>query len=430
MPRKKSEKQLAQEKSDRIMNGIADWCAFYRENPQRFVKDYLNVHLKKFQKILIYEMMHENYFMYVASRGQGKTFLIALFCVIRCILFPKTKICVASATRGQANEVLSKIVDDFMKNYTWGSENLRREISYQTIGTNKAVIKFYNGSWIKVVTASDSGRSNRANILVCDEFWMMDSGTITSVLKKFLTAPRSPGYLNDEKYSHMQERNKEMYAGSAWMKSHWSYAKARSYTASMLDDKRKYFVCGLPYQLAMYEGLLSREQIQDEMSESDFDEVKFETEMGALFYGSSDDAFFKFDDIDNCRRLKNAIYPESVGGNKKAFKVPDLVLNERRILSVDIALMASSKRRKNDAASIIINSALPTTNNEYVANIVYLDNKEGFVTSDLALEIRKLFDQYKCTDLVIDASGRLMPLLLVTVIIMRAELSKKAEMLT
>lgn len=69
MPRKKSEKQLAQEKSDRIMNGIADWCAFYRENPQRFVKDYLNVHLKKFQKILIYEMMHENYFMYVASRG-------------------------------------------------------------------------------------------------------------------------------------------------------------------------------------------------------------------------------------------------------------------------------------------------------------------------------------------------------------------------
>jgi hypothetical protein len=74
MPRKKSEKQLAQEKSERIMNGVAAWCAFYRENPQRFVKDYLNIYLKKFQKILIYEMMKENYVMYIASRGQGGYF--------------------------------------------------------------------------------------------------------------------------------------------------------------------------------------------------------------------------------------------------------------------------------------------------------------------------------------------------------------------
>ncbi len=88
----------------------------------------------------------------------GKTWLTALFCIVRCILFPQTKICIASATRPQANEVLSKITDDFMKNYGWGSENLKREISYFTVGTNKAVIEFANGSWIKVVTASDSGR--------------------------------------------------------------------------------------------------------------------------------------------------------------------------------------------------------------------------------------------------------------------------------
>ena len=37
---KKSEKQLANEKSERIMNGVAAWCSFYRSNPQRFVKDY------------------------------------------------------------------------------------------------------------------------------------------------------------------------------------------------------------------------------------------------------------------------------------------------------------------------------------------------------------------------------------------------------
>ena len=69
---KKSEKQLANEKSKRIMEGIAIWASFYRYNPQRFVSDYLNVHLKLFQKILLYAMMINNYFMYIAARGQGK----------------------------------------------------------------------------------------------------------------------------------------------------------------------------------------------------------------------------------------------------------------------------------------------------------------------------------------------------------------------
>lgn len=51
------------------MQGVAAWASFYRANPQRFVKDYLNVNLKLFQKILIYMMMFNNYFMYIAARG-------------------------------------------------------------------------------------------------------------------------------------------------------------------------------------------------------------------------------------------------------------------------------------------------------------------------------------------------------------------------
>lgn len=158
---KKSEKELSKEKSKRIMEGIAVWCSFYRHNPQRFVKDYLNIDLKLFQKFLIYAMMHNNHFMFWAARSLGKTWLTSLFCVVRCILFPGTKICVASATRPQANEVLSKIVDDFMKMHGFGSDNLTREVSYHNIGTNKAVIEFHNGSWIKVVTAADSGRGKQ-----------------------------------------------------------------------------------------------------------------------------------------------------------------------------------------------------------------------------------------------------------------------------
>lgn len=401
---KKSEKEIANEKSKRIMDGVAAWAGFYRCNPHRFVNDYLNIKLKLFQKILLYAMMHNNFFMYLAARGQGKTFLTALFCVIRCILFPKTKICVASATRPQANEVLLKITDDFMKNYGWGSENLRREITYAAVGANKAIIEFANGSWIRVVTAADSGRGARANILLVDEFRMVDLDTINTVLRRFLTAPRQPNYLNNPKYEHLLERNKEFYMSSAWYKNHWSFEKAKAYTVNMLDDAKKYFICGLPYQVSVKEGLLSKEQIEDEMSETDFDEVKWSMEMDCLFFGDTEGAFFSFDDIGCRRKLQTAIYPPSLIANR-TYKIPDLVSNERRIMSVDIALMASNKH-KNDASAIIINSAIPTNNNNFVSNIIYLENHEGLNTDELALVIRRLFKTYKCTDLVVDTSGQ------------------------
>lgn len=348
-------------------------------------------------------MMCSNYFMYLAARGQGKTYLTAIFCVIRCILFPKTKICIASATRPQANEVLLKITEDLMKNYGWGSENLRREITYCTVGVQKAEIQFSNGSWIKVVTASDSGRGSRCNILVIDEFRMVDLDTINTVLRRFLTAPRQPNYLNNPKYEHLLERNKEIYMSSAWMKSHWSFEKAKAYTVNLLDENKKYFICGLPYQISIKEGLLSREQIEDEMSESDFDQMKFQTEMECIWWGDTDGAFFTFDDISQRRRLKTAIYPTSIINNR-SFKIPDLVTNERRILSVDIALMAS-KKQNNDASAIIINSAIPTNNDSYTSNIIYLENHEGLTTDELALVVRRLYDMYKCTDLCIDTNG-------------------------
>ena len=50
---KKSEKQIANEKSNRIMDGVAAWCSFFRENPHRFAKEYLHINLKKISKNII-----------------------------------------------------------------------------------------------------------------------------------------------------------------------------------------------------------------------------------------------------------------------------------------------------------------------------------------------------------------------------------------
>lgn len=234
---------------------------------------------------------------------------------------------------------------------------------------------------------------------------MVDLDTINTVLKRFLTAPRQPMYLNNPKYSHLLERNKEIYMSSAWYKSHWSFDKAKAYVVNLLDETKRYFICGLPYQISIKENLLSREQIEDEMSEVDFDQTKFSMEMETLWFGDTDGAFFTFDDVSQRRKLKTPLYSPMLSMTNRGLKIPDLVMNERRILSVDIALMAS-KKTKNDASSIMINSAIPTNNNNYTTNLVYLENHEGLNTDELALIVRRLYSWYKCTDLVIDTNGQ------------------------
>lgn len=401
---KKTLQDVYQEKSERMMEGVAYWASFYRKNPQRFVKEYLNINLKLFQKILIYMMIVSTNFMYIASRGSGKTWLTSLYCVVRCILFPGTKICIASGYKSQSLECIQKIAEDFMKNYSWGSENLRREIQYISTSLNNACVDFYNGSWIKIVTSNDSARHNRANIIVVDEFRMVDLNIINTVLRKFLTAPRTPGYLNNPEYKHLAERNCEIYMSSAWFKSHWSYEKLKAYFVNMLDDTKRYFCCGLPYTLAIKEGLLSREQVEDEMSEADFDPMSFKMEMGAEWFGDTDGAFFKYDDISSRRKIKNSFHPLEVYKNHQ-IKIPELVTNEKRILSVDVALLAS-KKHDNDAAALIINSAIPTDNNNYISNIVYIETHEGLTTDELGILVMRLFYQFNCTDLVLDTNGQ------------------------
>lgn len=396
---KKSVQEIAQDKEQKIMETVAWRAGYYRENPHRFVEEVLGIHLKLFQKILLWVMVHYYFIMYLAARGQGKTYLTALFCCVRCILWPGTKIIVSSGTLKQANEVLLKIQDDFMKQ----SPILRSEIEKCNIGQNDATISFWNTSWIKTRTSTENSRSARANCLVADEFRMIDETILNTVLRKFLTSPRQPKYLNKPEYAHLQERNKEIYMSSAYFKSSWAYKKAQGYTMNFFDDTKKYFICGLPYQVSVYEGLLSREQLQDEMSEPDYNELIQAMEMECLWFGDEGDNLFKFDEIQKRRRLKTAYMPLKFYTDKNP--VPKVTGAAERILSVDVALMASTKKKRNDAAALSLNDCVQTDAISYHSNFPYMETFEGLTTDALGLIVMRYFYNYKCTQLVLDCQG-------------------------
>lgn len=412
MSAKLSDKEVANTRYTVTMNTVALRCAYYRANPQRFCEDYLNIHLKLFQQILIYTMMASTNFMFLAARGLGKSFMMAVFCVCKAILYPGTWIVITSKTRGQANEVLEKIVSILAP----ASANLRAEIDWKRTSAKgqDSCITFHNGSSINVVCANENARHNRAHVLIIDEYRMVPLNIIQEVLKRFMTVSRHPGFLDKPEYkgkAEYLERNQEMYASSCWYTSHWAYELAKDYAANMLDTSKHYFMCSLPYQLAIKENLLMREAVENEMSESTFSQVKFRMEMEALWFNENEQGFYHYAEIDQTRKILYPWLPSELSAriSDKHLHIPSKLKGEKRILSADIAVMADHKTKsgtvKNDATSVFITQLQPGTAKKYARNVVYTTNLEGAHTEDQALLLRKLFAEFDCDYLAIDARG-------------------------
>lgn len=240
---------------------------------------------------------------------------------------------------------------------------------------------------------------------------MISKDVINTILRKFLTQKRMPTYdaltKVEKKAEWAKEKNKIMFLTSAYFVDHWSYLKCTDTCKFMLDDTKQQFVCGLPYQLSIQEGLLDESIVEDEMLETDFNEAKFMMEYEALWYGNTDGSFFDYTSIAKNRKIKYPMLPgrtASLLNSPANLRIIPKQNGEIRILSADIALM-SSKKNHNDATAIFVNQLVPTKAGRYCSNIVYTDSCEGLRTDDQALMLRKLFDEFECDYMVLDTNG-------------------------
>lgn len=411
--KKSSDKDLTyfQKREDNLM----EWVGFWRKNPQIFVKDYLGINLFLYQKVLLYMMEKSNLFMYIAARGQGKSFLIAVYCIIRCILYPGTKIVIASGTKGQASKIISeKIVqlyNDFPAvRYEIGD---RRHIS---VSMNDTSVEFPNGSKIMAATSNDNSRGLRGNILIVDEFRMVKKEVVEKVLKPMLNVARQPGYLARKEYrNYPTESNKEIYISSAWFKSHWIWDEFKKYVKAMLQGNKEYFVVDLPYQLSIHHRLLQQSRVDNDRKADNFDQTGFDMEYEALFVGENDKAYFKLDPLNKVRTVSKTFRPptsrEFIENKLRSkpktlsnFKRIDFT-NEIRIVALDIALMGGNKQVKNDTSAFTL-MRLIRDGEEYRRQVVYLESiQESISSQNLAIRLKQLYYDFEADYVVMDANG-------------------------
>lgn len=392
--------------TNKTYEGFKKWTAYYRANPHMFAKEYLGVNLFLYQVLLLWAMNKYSFFMYIAARGQGKSYLIAVYCVIRAILYPNSNIVLASGTKGQARLIITEKIFSLKNN----SSNVEREIKEFKTSANECFVVFWNGSKITAVTSGDTARGYRANILIVDEFRLVPKDNLDTILRPFLNVNRTPPYLRNPKYEHLTEENKEIYISSAWYKNHYCWDMFKSYVNGMMAGK-DYFVAILPWQLSVFHNLLSKKRVEQQRQQDDFDQMSFDMEYEALFVGENENAYFKLDDIHKCRTLPKAFYPptdrefvESKGSRRKSLSNMPKQAGEIRIVSMDIALMGSSKAVKNDTTAFTLMRLLPQ-GEEYRRDVVYMESIQGQHSESQAIRLKQLYYDFEADYVAMDTNG-------------------------
>lgn len=125
--------------------------------------------------------------------------------------------------------------------------------------------------------------------------------------------------------------------------------------------------------------------------------------MEALWFGESEKAFFKFDDLQKNRKLGKAYYPKEVTDllNDKSILLPKKEKGEIRLISADIATMSGNQ---NDASAFFVARLIPI-NNGYERQIIYSESIEGGHTGVQALRIRQLFYDFDCDYIILDTQN-------------------------
>ena len=399
---------LSPNKRERLDEGIKIWTSFYRQNIHRFAIDYLGIQLKPFQVVLLYMIERNLKSCLITSRGLGKSWLIALYCCCRAILYPGQKIIVSCETKEQSrNLIREKIVNELMNM----SSNLRKEINPREIkiGTNESYVKFKNGSTITAINASENTRGKRAHILVVDEYVQIKNGfdTLTKILQPFLQVVRQPKYLQNPKYSHLQEENKQIYASSAWYADHWSYDLYKDYVEKMLIGESS-FVCNLPYDVALKYGLMTQKRLDEIMNDPNLSEEAFLMEYSAMFYDLGEGAYIKPSDIINNRTVVKPWYPPTdieyiaeKGKRNISWKEDRTSKQELRVLGCDIALAQGDK---NDNTVIHYSVSIPK-GDKYITEVKYSEAINGGTAKAIALRLKQLYFDGDCDYIVMDIAG-------------------------
>lgn len=148
-------------------------------------KQILNIEIAPFQLVLLQEIWDKKFPMLIGSRGMSKSFTLAIYCILRCLLMPRRKIIVVGAAFRQ-----SKVIFEYMETI-WKNAPILRDLCDNNSGPSRdidrCVLRINQGT----ITCLPLGngekiRGQRANDIIADEFACLEAGSIVETVDGFV----------------------------------------------------------------------------------------------------------------------------------------------------------------------------------------------------------------------------------------------------
>jgi len=384
------DKEISEQRQDNLI----DWTTFYRRNIHRFIQHYFGVQLYWYQVLWIYFMSISENFVTIASRAAAKSWLIAVLAYARGVLYANSEIVIVATTLKQAAIIFGKMArlkDDY--------PNIAREIKTFSDTQNNCNCTLHNGTTIKIVACSESGRGERSTFTIGEEFRIMDKNKFDSIVKPFAYARQTP-YLKDPKYSSIKvliEEPRQILISSAYHKGLWWYKETLTTIKMMLQGKDSGFIA-FDYLIAIKHNIKTLKVIARDRAT--MDSITFLEEYENIPWGENSNAYFKLEMFQKNRNLKKAFYPlrNDMLDKKKNPNDIKRVEGEIRIVSADIA---TRKNEKNDNTIISCIRAIPTAKG-YEREFVYQEAHQGEHTGKQALRIKQIYHDFEADYIVLD----------------------------
>lgn len=385
---------LSEERVRAVIPIARDYIAFWREYPDLFLdfmaggenrpKDALRLYF--YQRVFLRAAMRYKYVYAVFPRAYSKSFLAVTILMLRCILFPGSKLFVTSGGKEQASGIMQEKVQELCQLVP----ALRNEIDWgrgKTLeGKDYCKYIFKNGSFMDNIAARESSRGKRRHGGLVEECVGVDGTILNEVIIPTMNVSRraADGTKDDNEVLNKSQ----IFVTTAGWKNTFAYDKLIQVLVQQIVTPEKAIILGGTWRIPVLMGLLDKNFIKDLKMDGTFNESSFAREYESKWSGTIEDAFFNTEQFDRSRILNQPEYEHSGRSNKNAYY----------ILSVDVG-------RSGCDTVVCVFKVTPQPTGVSLKTLVNIYTLHDEHFEDQCIMLKKLFYKYKAKRLVIDGNG-------------------------
>jgi len=166
------------------------------------------------------------------------------------------------------------------------------------------------------------------------------------------------------------------------------YEKLIEILINSIIEPDKYMILGGDYSLAILEGAVKEDMVDQMKLNGTYNESSFDREYGSVWSGDSENAYFSMDAFEKCRTLNQCEHEYSGRSAKNAYYV----------IGVDVG-------RKGCNSEAVVIKVTPQVQGDSLKSVVAIYSLTAEHFELQAIHVKKLYDKYNARQVIIDANG-------------------------